>query len=148
MNETLNESARKAKRNLWIFASLSWILATGLLSPVEEGAKISIGGIGLETSIAFIFVALFLVLTFNLINLRLHGKFGEAWFVANRIAEEINREPVDLAIHRKQLHALDEHKQVGIKYGRILSVFDYKIPFYFGVSGLVIAVFGLLREVA
>ncbi len=68
MKEVLNESARKAKRNLWIFGLLAWVLATGLLSPADEGAKIPIGGIGLGTSMCVIFAGLVGVLIFNLIK--------------------------------------------------------------------------------
>ena len=73
--EFLNESGRKAKRNLLFFASITWALATGF---VKSEASITIGGLGLKTSIGFVLFSLTVLLAFNLISFVLHLKFHSA----------------------------------------------------------------------
>ncbi len=146
MNEFLNESARKAKRNLWILGSLSLALATGILSPEKEGAKISIGGIGLETSMPFIFGALILVLIFNLINLLLHQNYGTARALADNKARVLRENPINADINRVALDHITKQDQIAGFYGRVLLAFEIKIPFWFGVSSLGVTFLRLLRE--
>lgn len=88
--EYLNESARKAKRNLWFFALICWALALGAVRPGTEGA-VPIGAFGLETELKFVLAALALLLVFNLVNLALHVTYSSLVVNKNRMIKTRTR---------------------------------------------------------
>lgn len=75
--ERLSSSAAKGKRNLLFLAVLAWALAFGWVYPRTEDTKVSLGGIGLETTIGIVLWGLALLLAYNLFSFWLHGPFSD-----------------------------------------------------------------------
>jgi hypothetical protein len=76
--ERLNNSAAKAKRNLLFLSVVSWALACGWVRPRSGSTAISLGGVGLETTLQFVLWGLGALLAYNLISFWLHGPFGDS----------------------------------------------------------------------
>jgi len=75
--ERLSSSAANAKRNLLFLAVLAWALAYGWVRPRTGDTTVSLGGVGLETTVGVILWGLAAVLAYNLLSFWLHGPFGD-----------------------------------------------------------------------
>jgi hypothetical protein len=75
--ERLSPSASKAKRNLLFLAVIAWALAFGWVYPHPSDTNVSLGGIGLETTVGAVLGGLAALLGYNLFSFWLHGPFGD-----------------------------------------------------------------------
>ena len=75
--ERLSSSAARAKRNLLFLAVLAWALAIGWVRPRTGDTTVSLGGVGLETTVGVILWGLAALLAYNLFSFWLHGPFGD-----------------------------------------------------------------------
>ena len=77
-SERLNDTAKKAQRNLLFFALAAWALALGWIEITGRTSKVSFGGVGAETTLEVILWFLFAMQAYSLFSFWLHGPFGDS----------------------------------------------------------------------
>ena len=133
--EILSESGRKTKRNLLFFCAVSWALAAGGVWPAGYDVQsIGIAGLGLETSVGFVLLALAVLQGYNLIAFIIYVFFQNATTKVEKIQRSEGYHAPIPDVLRKYNYDMSRFDLLA---AYLLEPWEMWVPPFAGVLGLI-----------